>query len=62
MMTYVGRVVDDVHRGRLMDAAYSVLALGKKQAVVVAAHVLDQVRSSGNYAAFLRVLESFFDD
>jgi len=62
MMQYVERVVDDVHNGNLMNASYSILALPKKQAVVVTAYVMDQVRDSHNYSALLRVLESHFDD
>ena len=60
--TYEKRIVDDVFSGRLQAAASSVLALPKKQAVVVIAHVLDQVRDSSYYAGLLTVLESYFND
>lgn len=62
MMGYVNRVAEDVHRGRLQDAVSAILALPKTQAVVVASYVFDQVNGGPNYSAFLRVLESHFDD
>lgn len=60
--TYEKRVVEDVWHGRLIDAASSILALPKNQAVVVTAHVVDQVRGSAYYSGFITVLEGYFDD
>jgi len=60
--TYEKRIVDDVFAGRLQAAVSAILALPKKQAVVVEAHVLDRVRDSSYYAGLLQVLESYFDD
>ena len=62
VMTYEKRIVDDVFAGRLQAAVSAILALPKKQAVVVEAHVLDQVRDSSYYGGLLQVLESYFDD
>jgi hypothetical protein len=60
--TYEKRIVDDVFAGRLQAAVSAILALPKKQAVVVEAHVLYQVRDSSYYGGLLQVLESYFDD
>lgn len=61
MMKFVERVAEDVYRGQLMFAAQSILALPKNQAVVVTAYVVDQVKGSSYYSAFLRVLEAYFE-
>ena len=58
-----GRFTSFVTSRPVWPAAVSaILALPKKQAVVVEAHVLDQVRDSSYYAGLLQVLESYFDD